>query len=246
MAPRPLQDDGILQLAAGISLLRMSNLVLWTDELLRFELRSEDAFEHAARDVDLLFGRLVKWMQFSAGFEFVLKGVLLLAGKDFRVDDKSVVANPTAAEMHSGTWHAGVRTRTARREPTVKYRELGTLIDQPTFLREVVAEQLLRQTNESDANRVLAACEFLRDAVRNRDAHAYVPNVRQQQYVLVTFVAPALNTLLSWVDEPLLREHRERASAIIRLTADDPYTLENLDREDGRLNSQNSLPNSTD
>jgi len=49
---------------------------------------------------------------------------------------------------------------------------------------------------------LLAGYKFLQKSVRNRDAHAYVPKVRQRQFAIVdTLFVESFNLLLQWLPE---------------------------------------------
>jgi len=77
-------EDGRLQITAAAALLDRSRLVHWNADLARFIPVSRDIFEAACREVDPAFGRLICWMLFSAGAEFLAKGVCLTRGVDMR------------------------------------------------------------------------------------------------------------------------------------------------------------------
>ena len=70
----PIQIDARLQILAGVSLLHASRLIRWSDEDLRFEPLDRDTFESTAfSDLDPYFGRLMRWMLFASGAEFLGK-----------------------------------------------------------------------------------------------------------------------------------------------------------------------------
>jgi hypothetical protein len=234
------QYDGTLQTAAGITLLRNSKLVAWDDCTARFSPETEDVFETSAAQGDRLFGRLMKWMQFSAGYEFLLKGVLIfkISGETNIVGTKHILVVPgSRSEIGSHEWWRAVRRHTAAKEWKRSFGTLGTLGGHlETFLQQ--KERSGSSTEECD--QVFAATELLRDAIRNRDAHAYVANVRKQQHELVHLFVPALNTLLDWVgDDALLRGHRAKAAELIGAACDDPFTAANVAAE------LNSAPTAT-
>jgi hypothetical protein len=73
-----------LQITAGATLLHRSKLVEWSPSAGRFSSVSDDAFEYSARnDIDPAFGRLICWMTFSSGVEFLGKGLCIERGIDF-------------------------------------------------------------------------------------------------------------------------------------------------------------------
>jgi hypothetical protein len=67
--------DGRLQVTAGVSLLECSRLVEWSPDQAEFSAVPREIFEFSwRRDVDPVFGRLVCWINFSAGAEMLAKG----------------------------------------------------------------------------------------------------------------------------------------------------------------------------
>ncbi|MEX3690329.1 hypothetical protein AB3X91_17575 [Paraburkholderia sp. BR14263] len=53
---------------------------------------------------------------------------------------------------------------------------------------------------EAQADLMYGAFVLLTQMIRNRDAHAYVPNVRNQhENLLVDMFVPAFNTLVDWM-----------------------------------------------
>jgi hypothetical protein len=235
MKPIDGKDLNFLQVAAGISLLRKSGLLSWDDGEARFTLEPEIPFEERAAAEDLLFGRLMKWMQFSAGFEFLVKGVLLLHGA-FPKTSKLVLDIPKESESRTQGWWVSVGNGNATKAAKPSFGTLGTIThaekDKSSLLKTFLQERVGFGISQDDCNQVLSACELLRDAIRNRDAHAYMPNVRKQQHALVHLLVPALNTLLRLAaDDEMLRSHRAKAARIIALTTDDPFTQHNTQLE---------------
>src|SRR5262245_39228498 len=84
-AVRDIKIDGRLQATAGAVLLHRSRLLQWSSGLADFVPVPRQTFEYSWRmDVDPAFGRLMCWIQFSAGAEFWLKGLCLLHGIEVR------------------------------------------------------------------------------------------------------------------------------------------------------------------
>lgn len=167
--------DGRLQIIAAISLLTFSRLVLWDTARARFAAVPRDSFEsNWRREVDPVCGRLICWITFSAGAEFLAKGVCLLCD---------------------------VEVRTLKGE-TTHFGTLGSLCgDGP---RQDALKRLCASVNaeEDQQTMVLTAFKELARDIRNRDAHAYIPNVRDDHFevVLDRFV-PCFNLLVSWLPE---------------------------------------------
>ena len=79
--------DARLQVTAAATLLERSRLVEWTADRPRFSAIPRDVFESELhRQVDPVFGRLICWILFSAGAEFLAKGVCPSRGVEFRTE----------------------------------------------------------------------------------------------------------------------------------------------------------------
>jgi hypothetical protein len=78
--------DGRLQVLAAVALLEHSRLVRWIPEANKFIPVTMEKFEISwRRDVDPIFGRLICWIAFSAGAEFLAKEHALSRGLRFGV-----------------------------------------------------------------------------------------------------------------------------------------------------------------
>lgn len=119
------------------------------------------------KEVDPIVGRLICWITFSAGAEYLAKGVCLLRGVDIR------------KLKNDGT------------------TDFGTLKNlHQTWLKKLCAAI---HASETDRDRVTACYEHLA-SIRNRDAHGYVPNIRDSHFddVRNRFV-PCFNLLMMWL-----------------------------------------------
>lgn len=70
-------EEAIMQREAGVSLILTSHLLSWDTARQRFITTPEFAFEHDWKQLHPEFGRLMCWIMFSAGAEFLGKGVCL-------------------------------------------------------------------------------------------------------------------------------------------------------------------------
>ena len=98
--------DGKLQVTAAISLLERSLLVRWEHGAFspRFTAGQQSEFESCWKTADPVFGRLICWILFSTGAEFLAKGVCLLSGIDVRdPKPKPVPAYPSEGD-DIATW----------------------------------------------------------------------------------------------------------------------------------------------
>ena len=179
--------DGRLQMIAGMSLLRFSRLVQWDKDLARFTATSHRRFESDWRKkVNPVCGRFICWISFSTGAEVLAKGVCLLCGVEIRKD--------------------GAATN---------YGTLGDLhADRPSKLAPLRRLCALNKADASQEKMILKTYKHLAKDIRNRDAHAYVPNVRDKHFAEVSdqFV-PCFNLLISWLPggPPAINEWCENA-----------------------------------
>jgi len=190
-------DEGWRQVKAGLALLSWSKLVSWDTSALGLVAGSQDDFESPSghRKVHEKFGRLICWVTFSTGAEYLAKGVCLLKRQEL-VKPKEVIRIPTEEESIDA-WVEGVNADDpASKEPGTN---CGTLGDLPPRLGSMLE-------HNRDRPLVLAAFKLLASAIRNRDAHRYAENTRAFHFHVVrSLLAPALNVLLQSLDPDELR-----------------------------------------
>lgn len=194
--------DAKLQLSAALALLEGSRLLEWDRGVATFTPVPHVAFEYSWRkDVHPTFGRLMCWMNFSAGAELFAKGVCLAHGFEIR-KPQHVVCFPQ--ELNFDEWATAFRNSPAQLETieVTHFGTLGYLLSTGKGGGTSVLERLCHRANATslERNLVLASYELLRSTIRNRDAHAYVPNVRDQHFFLVPkLFASCFNILASWL-----------------------------------------------
>lgn len=197
---RDIQKDGKLQATAGAVLLHRSRLLRWNSTSAEFIPVHRETFEYSWRmDMDPAFGRLMCWIQFSAGAEFWLKGLCLLHGIDIRKEIE--VANYPAGDIEN--W-ARRYNQNWKMDGTIKIASYGTLGsltwrdgNEPSYL-----DRLMTSGNAAQMERELvrAAVHLLGRSIRNRDAHGYVPNVRDSHYNLIPeLFARCFNVSAKWL-----------------------------------------------
>ncbi len=207
-----IADDGRLQIIAGLALLETSELVNWDCEAEKFDSVTFNEFEGALKHFHRVFGRVICWIIFSAGAEFLAKGVCLLSDVDenhIRTQD-CVPAYPTPDVAR---WLETFKPGSPGTLPTTNFGQIGNLYNGHL-------QSLCNKLNASipEKNRLIAAYELLGRTIRNRDAHAYVPRVRAEHFDLVSqLFIPSLNDLLSWAQLPTgeLNKWRREAQAYI-------------------------------
>jgi len=195
--------DGRLQVTAGISLLECSRLVRWCSDGAQFLPVPHETFEFSWRkDVDPVFGRLICWINFSAGAEMLAKGVCLL----HQVEIRSSQIVPAYPSEDLAAWSAAYLKdwKSVGTMVGVNYGTLRNLVDQtnPKTKLPPGLPRLFDKVNAppSDRDLILAAYGILASTIRNRDAHAYVPNVRDHHFPLVgQLFARCFNILASWL-----------------------------------------------
>ncbi len=206
--PLPMDIDGKTQVTAAISLIKFSQLLRWNPDSAQFDRMPKEQFDSSWSAIDPVFGRLICWINFSAGAEFLAKGVCLLNGIDIRTTIK--VPDYPKPSTDLPTW-----ARQFRKDPTyagtvetTKFGTLGDLYnDRPTKHNPAPNPALKRlcfSVKAADDQRelLLAAYELLAKTIRNRDAHAYVHNVRGSHFYLAyDLFAKCFNLLLSWLPD---------------------------------------------
>ena len=194
--------DSKLQLSAALALLECSRLLEWNRRRAIFTPVPREAFEFSWRkDVHPTFGRLICWMNFSAGAELFAKAMCLAHGFEIRTS-RNVPSFPQESDL--AQW-AETFIKTPKKPESVEvtnFGTLGTLLLPRKLGVPPVLQQLCDKAKATPSQRdlVLASYELLRSTIRNRDAHAYVPNVRDQHFFLVPgLFATCFNLLASWL-----------------------------------------------
>ena len=145
----------------------------------------------------------MKWICFSAGAEYLLKGALISTGDFVPALSPPKLDIPRAGEIDA--WVDTVFT-TAGKSARKDYKTLGGMQQGLKRLCERHAEDL------RGGKWLRAAFLLLGDAVRNRDAHAYVPDVRIGHLHLLNLFAPACNTLLKWANAEVVESALDQAT----------------------------------
>ena len=190
------------QISAGISLIDWSHLAFWKGG--RFEANMRYVFEDHHPRVHERFGRLICWLQFSVGAEYLAKGFCLIHGIEIVKSKKKVLITPA-----QGTIDSWITAALQKKAPTEEVEMMGafsTLLnpDAPRsgLLMKACASAKMAS---ADSDRVLAAYMFLIQTIRNRDAHFYAKAVREEQFYLVPeLFVPCFNALCG---TQKMREH---------------------------------------
>ena len=202
MMMRDASIDGRLQVTAAVSLLECSRLVQWVPDIVKFVPVAREDFEGSWRkDVHPVFGRLICWITFSAGTELLVKGVCLARGIEIR-HSQYVPIHP---HEDLQTWVQEF-LKDWKSPGTVQVTHFGTLGNLAYDNQKTKTPAALKQlcsvvgATHDQEQRLLAAYRFLTKCIRNRDAHAYVPNVRDQHFSLVPdLFTDCFNLLIGWL-----------------------------------------------
>jgi hypothetical protein len=174
-------DEGRLQVTAAVRLLQHSRLLQWHKTKAEFAAAHSHEFDDYWHKSEPHFGRLICWITFSAGAELLIKGVCLANCVDIRSKpkpDNDVVSFGTLANL----W-----------DKRKKDKGQNTHLD--GLFQKVIASPDQQKV-------VLDTYQRLTSTIRNRDAHAYVPNVRNDDFDLVSALfVPCFNLLMSWLPE---------------------------------------------
>ena len=209
--------DGKLQVTAAVALLEHSRLVDWVPERCAFVPVTREAFETSwRRDVDPVFGRVICWISFAAGAEFLAKGTCLARGVEIR-KPKRVPAYPTSSieEWVSQFLRPG---GSYEKMDVTNFGTLGNLTQAGGGLTKLCTTV---SADAGDKDLLLAGYKLLQKSIRNRDAHAYVPNVRDWHFDLVPeLFTRCFNILTSWLpDGPsTLNQWRSHARQFVTST----------------------------
>jgi hypothetical protein len=210
--------DGKLQIMAAVALLDHSRLVRWNPEENRFIPVPMEEFDLSwRRDIDPIFGRLLCWIVFSAGAEFLAKGICLVSGIEIRRPGK-VPAYPTG-DLKNWAHKFLTNDKSCDTLPVTYFGVLGSLTKNKATVPAPL-EHLCSVMNATSAEKdlLLAAYKLLTQSIRNRDAHAFVANVRGQHFGLVSnLFTPVFNILVSWLpgDPETMNRWRTEAKEFI-------------------------------
>ena len=215
---RQQQVEGILQTAAGISLVYQSHVLLWHSADEKFLPQEFNDYEESWRQHDELFGRLACWILFSSGIEMVAKGTILLSGIEIRrKTGQRVVPMLGYGELSEFNRLSGKLFGDGDAQT---FGTLGSLLARRNG-NDSILDQLFSRTSAASHERdiVYGCLESLRGSIRNRDVHAYVPNVRDADFSRTNHLyCEALNLLLCWSKEFRTSDEKflDAAQALIR------------------------------
>ncbi len=190
-----MTEDAWRQIQAGASLVAWSRLARWDARTLRFAPAEQDAFESDHAGVHRSYGRLICWLTFAVGAEYLCKGVCLLQGLQVfeKKPQKTICPPQIGADLQR--WVSLVNQEKDG-APSVQQEDRRT-----KTLTQMVDQ--VRKITELGGTRdfVAASIKLLASTIRNRDAHRYAQNVRIFHFSTVRdLFVPSLNALLGVLD----------------------------------------------
>jgi hypothetical protein len=194
MAVQDLKEAGGHQIKAGIRLLEFSRLVHWHN--LEFHPVEEPTFESELACIDAKYGRVICWINFRAGAEFLAKGVCLLNDIDIRLKSKRIPEYPEKTEKQPAIRQWSIQFLKNKDIGMRCVPNFGTMSggDFNRGLKKLCEKYHL----QDERFLVLSSYKLLRETIRNRDAHAYIENERQRHFYLVPqLFVPCFNILVS-------------------------------------------------
>jgi hypothetical protein len=176
--------DGHEQIDAGLALIVWSGLAARDPCNGLLTAPHDEEFEMLAKERHEQYGRVLSWAVFAIGCEYILKEACLVRG--LRKTKYKEVLRPPRWDEDLGQWSCAVLRRDS--SVCVTATNSGTLAELP--LKKLLANVPQQEQHQ-------AAFELLRDSMRNRDAHQYVPNVRAAHFQAVPrLFIPALNAVI--------------------------------------------------
>jgi hypothetical protein len=194
-------DDGRRQLTAAACLLQHSHLVKWHRTKAEFAPVDLETFEKSWLNIDRSFGRFICWVTFSAGAELLAKGVCLVHEVDMRKPEEKPRPPSSGDDLREWARQFNVNPTFGGTVTTRNYRTLGKLYTRGTGYLEGLFRKMVN-VEQCDRELLLAAYQLLAGTIRNRDAHAYIKDVRDDHFHLVSeLFVPCFNLMVSWLPE---------------------------------------------
>ena len=190
-----MTEDGWRQIRAGLTLVTWSKLAFWSVRDLVVIPAKEDDFESACAAVHPDFGRLICWIAFGVGSEYLVRGVFMLKGHD--PTSKREIVRPPAEDEDITDWVMAVKSncKSVKEPEDVSGMNFGSDLPWSRILEA-----------GPDLDLVSASTKLLAVKIRNRDAHRYTESVRAFHFHAVErLFVPALNIVLRSLNQTDLR-----------------------------------------
>ncbi len=174
---------------ASKKLLEGSGLVRYSNDTFVCNSNEEGLEKWWRENFDQEFGRYKAWVWFSVGAENLVKAALVCNGLLEQKQENSRYPFYWR-DTDKGEWVDKVLR--SRRGPGGGYPTLGPIW-------EVKLDELCQELGiaEAECKELKAACKYLTQAIRNRDAHSYRENERRKDFPAVEDIfVPAFNKLV--------------------------------------------------
>ena len=181
---------------AGKTLLEKSQLVLYTGQSFKGNSNYDKVKKHWCKNFDPQFGRYMAWVWFSVGAENLAKAALtcngVITGKLTNLGYP--IYNDTLTKSE---WMAKVLKpqKGAYGSAEAQNYYFKTLDRICKFELDKLSD--MRGICPDERKELKVAYKYLTEAIRNRDAHTYIENVREKDFLAVAKIfKPAFNTLV--------------------------------------------------
>lgn len=194
LSPAEIRRLAADQIAAGIRLIENSKLLTFDKTTFRFAPVKLKKFEDDARTLDQDFGRVMYWIWFSTGAEYIFKGYMLLKKPNF--SEKSYKPVPLPPIMRKADWAGDIIRQSGPKEYQDTFGTLGFVDGLKDLLTTPIKEKGIA-FSPARAKEIEAIYVVLRGAIRNRDSHAFLRDVRAAHFHMTNDFGPAFSDLLA-------------------------------------------------
>jgi hypothetical protein len=196
------REDGWKQIEAGLALVGWSGLATLYGDGYRLQAHGDDDhFEALANERHQTYGRVMSWVVFAVGCEYILKGACQVKGLNVQAKTKPVLRVPPW-ESNLEEWaKAAQKGNNDVMEQVMSTKPWGQL--PLAFLFEGTPGKEVH----------VQSMKLLGQTIRNRDAHRYVQEQRAAHFHAVPrMFIPALNALLDQLVHWSYKENNNSAT----------------------------------
>ncbi|MBU0495064.1 MAG: hypothetical protein KKA73_11675 [Chloroflexi bacterium] len=207
MSQEAIPQEARFQIKAALALICWSRLAFWDTDTLTLcpiAMKTYECTPQGHQGLHQHFGRLISWIAFSVGAEYLAKGVCL-AKSTLKVGNPKKL-RPPVPNSDISQWIGSVLANSPDvKETCLDYGTLGALlhVSNSSYSQSKLGQ--LFTDNSVQRDLVIASYKLLKD-IRDRDVHNYTMNVRSFHFHAVEdLFLPAFNELLSLLDPAELR-----------------------------------------
>jgi len=191
-----LISEGKQQIKVGLELIVWSNLACWDANNLKLVSNNVESFENydGLKADYKKYGRLICWIIFSVGAEYIGKGFCLVNEHNLIIPDKLVIRSLKLNE-ELRSWINLVVSDKKSDKITQNDVYFGTL----GKLEGIIGKYI---NDDFDSKLVEACYIYLANSIRNRDVHRYTKDTRGFHFHMVEkLFVPAFNIILKSVEQ---------------------------------------------